>query len=201
MALAAEATALGLVAAMPSGPGPIPDTQIAEIAASMVGRCETVLLTAETTAQGVAEHIDRAGPVRAVQLVDAVALGVIPMVRLLHPGLRIIEVVHVNGPEAVTAAKNSKADIVLLDSGRAGTDRLGGTGQVSDWSIAAQCVQASPKPVWLAGGLRPEIVSTALGTVRPAGLDVCSGLRVNGALDQGLLDAFVAAANASGVMQ
>ena len=121
MALAAWATALGLVAAMPSGPGPIPDTQIAEIAAAMVGRCETVLLTAETTAQGVAEHIDRAGPVRAVQLVDAVAPAVILMVRLLHPGLRIIEVVHVYGPEAVTAAKDSKADIVLLDSGRAQT--------------------------------------------------------------------------------
>ena len=103
----------------------------------MVGRCERVLLTAETTAQGVAEHIDRAGPVRAVQLVYAVVPGVIPMVRLLHLGLRIIEVVHVNGQEAVTVANARKADIVLLDSGQADTALLGGTGRVNDWSITA----------------------------------------------------------------
>jgi phosphoribosylanthranilate isomerase len=116
-----------------------------------------------------------------VQLVDRVTTGVIPALRLLHPGVEIIEVVHVTGPESIDEAQSSRADIVLLDSGRAGSGVLGGTGQTHDWTLSAQIVERCSKPVWLAGGLNPDNLADAITAVRPAGVDVCSGLRTDGA--------------------
>jgi phosphoribosylanthranilate isomerase len=189
MALAAGATALGLVAEMPSGPGPIPDEVIALICEGLMGRTRTVLLTSETSVEGVVSHVDRIRP-SAVQLVDRVTTGVIPALRLLHPGVEIIEVVHVTGPESIDEAQSSRADIVLLDSGRAGSGVLGGTGQTHDWTLSAQIVERCSKPVWLAGGLNPDNLADAITAVRPAGVDVCSGLRTDGALDDAKLSAF-----------
>jgi phosphoribosylanthranilate isomerase len=52
--------------------------------------------------------------------------------------------------------------------------RRGGTGQTIDWQ-AARCV-AARRPIVLAGGLRPENVEGAIETVRPAAIDVSSGI-------------------------
>ena len=48
----------------------------------------------------------------------------------------------------------------------------------------------------LAGGLRPDNVAQAIATVRPHGVDVCSGVRRAGRLDAAVLRAFMAAAAA-----
>lgn len=50
----------------------------------------------------------------------------------------------------------------------------GGTGQKADWNLAARL--AGIKPLILAGGLDPGNVLEASSAVRPAGLDVCSGI-------------------------
>jgi phosphoribosylanthranilate isomerase len=71
---------------------------------------------------------------------------------------------------------------------------LGGTGRTHDWSLSADIVAASPVPVLLAGGLRPENVAEAVAAVRPWGVDVCSGLRDGaGHLDSRCLAAFMVA--------
>ena len=51
----------------------------------------------------------------------------------------------------------------------------GGTGKVHDWSISRRIVAAVPLPVFLAGGLTPENVGEAIRTVRPFGVDLCTG--------------------------
>ncbi len=48
-------------------------------------------------------------------------------------------------------------------------------------------------PVYLAGGLRADNVAEAVATVAPFALDVCSGVRTEGRLDEGKLEAFFAA--------
>jgi phosphoribosylanthranilate isomerase len=59
--------------------------------------------------------------------------------------------------------------------------------------LSERIVRSVPRPVYLAGGLRPENVADAIRMVRPFGVDVCSGLRTAGRLDEGKLSAFVQA--------
>jgi phosphoribosylanthranilate isomerase len=90
-------------------------------------------------------------------------------------------------------------DAVLLDSGNPllAVKELGGTGRVHDWQLSRRIRAAIGKPLFLAGGLRPENVAEAIATVQPYGLDICSGVRRDGRLDAGRLAAFVAAVRAT----
>jgi phosphoribosylanthranilate isomerase len=194
MALNAGADAFGLVAAMPSGPGPIPDKLIAEIADDVAGM--SVLLTAETRAEAIADHALTLGT-EAVQVVDHVPPDTLKRLRLLAPDLVIIAVTHVLDNDAVDVAKTAAnhADYILLDSGSldVAVKELGGTGRTHNWDISARIVATCGKPVWLAGGLNPENVADAIADVRPFGVDICSGLRPDGTLDKTLLAAFMKA--------
>jgi phosphoribosylanthranilate isomerase len=61
---------------------------------------------------------------------------------------------------------------------------------VHDWATSRRIVDSVGVPVLLAGGLHPGNAREAFERVRPAGLDVCSGLRLNGRLDAGMLRGF-----------
>ena len=76
-------------------------------------------------------------------------------------------------------------DGLLLDSGNpAGrVKELGGTGRVHDWALSRRIVTEAPCPVFLAGGLNAGNVAGAIGRVRPYGVDLCNGVRTQGALD------------------
>lgn len=195
LALAAGADVLGLVAAMPSGPGPISDAAIAEIAASLPPHVLSLLLTAETTAETIADHVHRTG-VKGVQIVSHIDPAEQARLAALLPDQERWQVVHVEdaGALAMIPAHGPHVTGFLLDSGRPAARELGGTGRVHDWSISAAFVAASPVPVFLAGGLGPGNAASAVARVQPAGLDVCSGLRRDGRLDEALARAFVAAA-------
>jgi phosphoribosylanthranilate isomerase len=193
LAIGAGASALGLVSAMPSGPGPIDESEIARIAAEVPTSTETFLLTALTNAEAVAEQHARCGTT-AVQLVDAVGEAELRRLRRLLPGTRLVQVIHVTGPGSVDEARATAplVDTILLDSGnpRLGVKELGGTGRVHDWAISRRICETVRVPVLLAGGLHPGNAREALECVRPAGLDVCSGLRLNGRLDAARLRDF-----------
>ncbi len=68
----------------------------------------------------------------------------------------------------------SSCDAILLDTLVKGMK--GGTGKTSDWALAETIAAASPKPVFLAGGINPENAAAACRRVRPAGIDVSSGV-------------------------
>lgn len=196
LAIAAGAAALGLVSKMPSGPGVIDEDTIASVVRAVGGRAETVLLTSETTSSAIAAQHARTGA-SAIQLVDEVAQAELAALRHALPRVRVVQVVHVEGPAAVgrAIAAAPLVDALLLDSGVPGAavPTLGGTGNTHDWSVSAEVCRAVRVPVFLAGGLRPDNVVEAVAKVRPAGVDVCSGLRTNGALDPAKLGAFVRA--------
>lgn len=87
--------------------------------------------------------------------------------------IRTVKAIGVSGPGAVAqAAAIPAATTVLLDA--QDPIRRGGTGQPIDWSIAEAI--ARQRPVILAGGLNSENVVLALETVRPAAIDVSSGV-------------------------
>lgn len=76
-------------------------------------------------------------------------------------------------PDMATFLQQYEAvvDGFLLDSHRAG-----GSGQTADWAYCAAIVQATHRPVLLAGGLTAENVDQAIAQVRPFGVDVESGV-------------------------
>ena len=83
------------------------------------------------------------------------------------------------------------ADALLFDTAelKDGKARFGGTGNRSDWNLSAQLVQACKVPAFLSGGIRPENVREAIETVRPYGVDLCSGVEASkGVRDRGKLN-------------
>ena len=196
-AAAVGASAIGLVAAMPSGPGVIDDRRIASIAASAPAGLRRFLLTARTTAVAIADHVRNCG-VDTVQMVDHVTTAELVLLRELLPSTTLVQVIHVRGEVALDEAATAAplVDGILLDSGAPDAARrtLGGTGRTHDWELSRRIVADSPAPVWLAGGLNPENVAEAVRRVRPHGVDLCSGVRRDGLLDEDLLAAFCRAA-------
>jgi phosphoribosylanthranilate isomerase len=197
LAIAHGADALGLVGTMPSGPGPIDDELIARVAAEVPPPVATFLLTSETEADAIIAHARRCRT-NTLQLVDRVADQVYPRLRQALPGVKLVQVIHVAGEEAVAEAiaAAAHADALLLDSGQphAAIKVLGGTGRVHDWAVSRRIVEAVPCPVFLAGGLRADNVAAAIATVRPFGVDVCTGVRqADYSLDPEKLEPFVAA--------
>ncbi len=80
--------------------------------------------------------------------------------------------------------------LLLLDPYVEGT--YGGAGVTLDWDVAARV--AGEQPVMLAGGLRPDSVARAVGTVRPWAVDVSSGVETEGLKDVSKIRAFIKAA-------
>jgi phosphoribosylanthranilate isomerase len=187
------ASALGLVSEMPSGPGVIADDLAREIAARVPPAVASVLLTSKQSAPAIVEQQRR---VRAntLQLVDSLTHGTYQNLRDALPGIALMQVVHVCGEESIAEAAGvaHEVDAVLLDSGnqRLAVKELGGTGRTHDWRISRRIVERLTHPVFLAGGLTPSNVRAAVEEVAPFGVDVCSGVRTAGRLDERKLAAF-----------
>lgn len=181
---------------MPSGPGPIGDDLIAEIASAIPPPVATFLLTSERSAAGIAAHY-RKVLTTAIQIVDTLPRSDLKHLRALLPGVKLVQVIHVEGPQSIATALacSAHADALLLDSGRPDlpVKELGGTGRTHDWTISRLIRERVAVPVFLAGGLRPDNVCAAITAVEPFGVDVCSGVRTNGALDRDKLQAFIGA--------
>jgi phosphoribosylanthranilate isomerase len=196
LAVALGASALGLVSAMPSGPGVIDDATIAAVSAQVPPPVARFLLTSRTDVASIVAQ-QRASVVDTLQICDRLTDGTHADLRAALPGVRLVQVVHVTGPESVAEAiaVAPEVDAILLDSGdqRLAVKQLGGTGRRHDWALSAAIREAIAVPLFLAGGLSAANVRDAISAVGPFGLDVCSGVRTGGALDESKLGAFMAA--------
>jgi phosphoribosylanthranilate isomerase len=195
MAVEAGASALGLVSSMPSGPGVIGDELIAEIAATVPPAIGTFLLTSR---QSVEEIVEQQSICRTntIQICDRLICGTHHELKDALPGISIVQVIHVTGPESVDeAAALGDVDAILLDSGnqKLAVRELGGTGRTHDWALSLAIRERVTVPLFLAGGLRPENVKQAIREVGPFGIDVCSGVRTDGKLDPDKLTRFCSA--------
>ncbi len=193
MAVDCGASALGLVSHMPSGPGVISDQEIAEIAATVPPPIGTFLLTSRQNVSDIAvQH--RLCQTNCIQICDHLTSGTHRELRDALPGISIVQVIHVTGPESVEEACSvaGSVDAILLDSGnqKLAVKELGGTGKTHDWTLSRKIRESIGVPLFLAGGLTPENVTQAIQEVGPFGLDLCSGVRTNGKLDEGKLRRF-----------
>ena len=113
--------------------------------------------------------------------------------RAALPGISLVQVIHVIGEESVKEATSvaSQVDAILLDSGNQSlpVKELGGTGRIHDWSLSRRIREAINIPIFLAGGIKPENVREAVEQVGPFAIDVCTGVRTGGRLDEQKLSA------------
>lgn len=188
------ASALGLVSEMPSGPGVIPDDEIARIARTVPPGVSSFLLTCRQSAAEIIDQHRRCGT-STIQICDSLDLDEVRELRRELVGIRLVQVIHVRGEESIEEAEQiaPHVDAILLDSGNQALaiKELGGTGRTHDWNVSATIVRQVGIPVFLAGGLNASNVRRAIELVRPFGVDLCSGVRTEGQLDRSKLSSFM----------
>jgi len=193
LAIKAGATELGLVGPMPSGPGIISETQIAEIVKAVPQNINTFLLTSELSAAKIIEQHNKV-KTTSIQIVDKLESGTYNDIRSAIPNIKLVQVIHVIDENSIVEAQNvaPNVDYILLDSGNPNKEikELGGTGRIHNWNLSKMIVDSISTPVFLAGGLKSTNIREAITTVRPHGVDLCSSVRYNGKLDPGKLCTF-----------
>ncbi|MGI9525397.1 MAG: phosphoribosylanthranilate isomerase [Hyphomicrobiaceae bacterium] len=192
-AVASGANLVGLVGPMPSGPGMLSLEEAARLVRLVPYGVQSVFLSSSMTEQCLARDLRVVRP-HTIQIVQHFTRDVHVFLAKAFPGIRRLQVVHVEGPAAVSLIEEygDAPDGFLLDSGRPAAAELGGTGRVHDWAVSRACVEAAVRPVFLAGGLTAANVADAIRRVRPDGIDVCSGVRTDNRLDRQKLSAFIA---------
>lgn len=193
MAIHHGASALGLVSDMPSGPGVIPDDLIKQIATAIPPSVSSFLLTSKQDSASIIAQQRRLGT-NTIQICDRLQKGSYNDLRTALPGIGIVQVVHVTGEESIEEALSAAPHVngLLLDSGNPSLSvkELGGTGRTHNWEVSKKIREMVDVPVFLAGGLNPDNIAEALSQVGPFGVDVCSGVRTNGRLDEAKLSRF-----------
>lgn len=96
-------------------------------------------------------------------------------------GKPIIKAFRIDSAQDVESANKSSADYVLLDSGQ------GGTGTVFDWNL----LEKINRPYFLAGGLNPGNVRSAVERLNPYAVDVSSGIETDGHKDTKKMTTYV----------
>ncbi|MCB0726051.1 MAG: phosphoribosylanthranilate isomerase [Ignavibacteriae bacterium] len=193
LAVSYGADALGFVSKMPSGPGVISDEKILEIIKTVPSHIDKFLLTSETESSEIIQQQEKFKP-DTLQLVDEVSTEVYHDLKNKIPSVRIVQVVHVKDKSSAEYAIKISGfvDAILLDSGNPdlSVKELGGTGKVHNWNISRMIREKVNVPVYLAGGLNAENVKEAINTVSPYAVDLCSGVRTDGKLDESKLEKF-----------
>lgn len=115
------------------------------------------------------ERMAREAGVRIVQLHGDESAG---YAQVLSVTGKVIKAFRMSGADDFAEIREFPADAVLLDT----ADRrlYGGTGRTFDWALCRDLKLS--RPIILAGGLNAGNVASAIRTVRPYAVDVCSGI-------------------------
>lgn len=180
----AGAWGVGVVLA-PESPRFVDATQAADVMAAVPGRVARVGVFVDASPPELARAAERIG------LTHLQLHGVADVAGARRAtGLPIILGVPFTGIPAIAAAEAAAADLVLFDAAVPG--RHGGTGVRLDWEDLA-----AHRPAFafgVAGGLRPDNVTRAIQLLRPAFVDVSSGVESSpGIKDQDKVVAFMTA--------
>ncbi|NJD22155.1 MAG: phosphoribosylanthranilate isomerase [Melioribacter sp.] len=157
---------------------------------------QAVLITYLNKAEEIISFCNKLN-VNIVQLHGKISKEEMERTKLLNPDLEIIKslvVAESNYPELVIMIDTLSdfVDAFITDTFDPATGAEGATGKTHDWSVSRKLVEHSPKPVIIAGGLNPANVKKAILEIRPAGVDVHTGVELkNGRKDLDLVKKFV----------
>ncbi|MEO8890192.1 MAG: phosphoribosylanthranilate isomerase [Coleofasciculaceae cyanobacterium] len=193
LAISYGASALGLVSETPSG-SLISEGLIAQVASLVPPAVSSFLLTSKPDTLAIIAQQRRLG-VNTIQIGDHLQSGTYDDLRQALPGISLVQVISVENADSIEAALKAAPHVhgLLLDS----SDHVlnlkehGGT-STHNWEISRKIRESVDIPVFLSGGLTPENVSEAIQQVQPFGVNVCSGVRTKGKLDEDKLAKFFA---------
>ena len=143
------------------------------------------LATAVEISRALPPHVQRVGVFvnpDAAQVMEAIAACGLNLLQFhgdetsdfcTQFGLMSVKALRVQNEESIAVLENYHTDAYLLDAHSKSS--LGGTGEKFNWELAIEA-QKFGKPIFLAGGLKPENVADAVRQVRPFAVDVSSGV-------------------------
>ena len=193
---------LGFPLRLPVNRADLTEAEAAAIIRSFRPPVRGVLITYLDQAEAIGGFCRSLGS-RMVQLHGDISAAELARLRELDPGLTIIKSL-VQGLHPMTVLEGLVIELGPLDEGfltdtyAPETGAAGATGRTHDWGLSRRIVELSARPVILAGGLTPANVAQAISVVRPAGVDVHTGVEdATGRKDRAGMLAFVAAASAA----
>lgn len=133
------------------------------------------------TARETIELLDILG-IKAVQLHGEIPIQEIASLRRMRPDAYLIKSLVIGQQQSdeellrLVADSQAYVDCYITDTFDPQTGATGATGKTHDWQVSARLARASTRPLILAGGLTPDNVAAAIRTVRPAGVDVHTGV-------------------------
>jgi phosphoribosylanthranilate isomerase len=193
---------LGFPLRLPVNREDLAEPEAAAIIRSLRPPARGVLITYLPEAEAIAGFCRTLGA-RMVQLHGDISAAELARLRALDPGLTIIKSLVVglhpmSALERLVVTLGPLVDGFLTDTYAPETGAAGATGRTHDWALSRRLVEVSQRPVILAGGLTPANVRQAISAVRPAGVDVHTGVEdAHGRKDRKKLLAFVAEARAA----
>lgn len=166
------ATALGFIC-VPSSPRHVTITQIQSAIAPLPQNIDKIGVFANSTINNIREIVEKSG-LTAVQLHGEETPEYCHQLRLALSQVEIIKAIRVRSLEHLQTLSNytDYIDTLLLDAYH--PQQLGGTGQILDWQMLQHF--SPPRPWFLAGGLTPDNILTALSQLQPNGIDLSSGV-------------------------
>lgn len=180
----------------------LPDADAAAICRRLPPSTRAVLITYLAEARAIRDLAAFLG-VAAVQVHGDIEIAELAKLREQAPHLLLVKSLVVRAGNAgdlerLVGETSPFVDGYLTDSFDPATGATGATGRTHDWSVSARLVEVSPHPVILAGGLRPSNVAAAVARVRPAAVDVHTGVEgPDGRKRRDLVESFVAAARSA----
>ena len=196
LVIASGAEFIGFPLRLKDGREDLTEVAARDIVNAVGQRVQTVAITYLSVADEIAELADFLG-VGWVQLHGPITERELERLRSARPELEVIKSLVVRGddPRLLIDEMNRLAehvDAFITDTFDPATGRTGATGKVHDWNVSRQLVASSPRPVILAGGLRPENVADAIRAVQPAAVDAHTGVEgSDGRKDAARLQAFI----------
>lgn len=190
---------LGFPLRLPVHAEDLSDIHAATIIRSLRPASAGVLITYLDKADAIAGLCRFLGT-RHVQVHGDISLAELSRLNAIAPRLRIIKSLvvrdaNVRDLEQTVRLFSPQVDAFITDTFDPVTGASGATGKTHDWRVSRRLVEISPRPVILAGGLTPSNVLGAILAVRPAGVDVHTGVEgADGRKDPALVRAFVAEA-------
>ena len=191
---------LGFPLRLPVNKEDLSEEEAATIIKKLVPPNYGIVISYSSTAEEVIELCDKVNS-KIIQLHGPIQIDELKKLKSQRSDISIIKSLVIredNTDKLAILLKQLEpfVDAFITDTFDPTTGASGATGKTHDWEISKNFVKISSKPVILAGGLNPTNVYDAILQVKPAGVDVHTGIENHtGRKDKQLIEQFLSETN------